>query len=166
MDLGNPSFIGKRQQHLYCTAETELVFSAQSEKEKAGLTIFQDERHFYLISKSMDQGKPVIQLYKSNPKAKEMELLTQMPLADASPVKLRIVAEGGTYSFYFSKNSSWELLKDKLDAKFLSTKEAGGFIGCLFGMYATSSGEKTANSASFKYLKYSGNDPMFGKVSK
>ena len=50
MDLGNPSFIGKRQQHLYCTAETELDFSAQSEKEKAGLTIFQDERHFYLIS--------------------------------------------------------------------------------------------------------------------
>jgi xylan 1,4-beta-xylosidase len=33
-------------------------------------------------------------------------------------------------------------------------------------MYATSSGEKTANSASFKYLKYTGHDPMFGKVSK
>ncbi|KAA0988694.1 glycoside hydrolase family 43 protein [Dyadobacter aurulentus] len=166
MDLGNPSFIGKRQQHLYCTTETELDFSAQSEKEKAGLTIFQDERHFYFISKSVDQGKPVIQLYKSNPKDKEMELLTQMPLADASPIKLRIVADGGTCSFYFSNGTSWQLLKDKLDAKFLSTKEAGGFIGCLFGMYATSSGEKTTNSASFKYLKYSGNDPMFEKVSK
>jgi alpha-N-arabinofuranosidase len=167
MDLGNPSFIGKRQQHLYCTTETELDFSPKSEKEKVGLTIFQDEGHFYLISKSMDQGKPVVQLYKSKPKEKEMELLTQMPLADAaSPVKLRIVAEGGTYSFYFSKGPTWQLLKDKLDAKFLSTKEAGGFIGCLFGMYATSSGEQTSNSASFKYLKYSGNDAVFQNISK
>ncbi|KQS30634.1 glycoside hydrolase family 43 protein [Dyadobacter sp. Leaf189] len=167
MEMGNPSFIGKRQQHLYCTTETELNFSAKSEKEKAGLTIFQDERHFYLISKSVDQNKPVIQLYKSNPKDKGMELLTQMPLTNgAAPVKLRIVAEGGTYSFYFSKGKSWQLLKDKLDAKFLSTKEAGGFIGCLFGMYATSSGEKTTSAASFKYLKYSGNDPMFEKASK
>lgn len=167
MELGNPSFIGKRQQHLYCTTETELEFSAKSEKEKAGLTIFQDEHHFYFIGKSMDQNKPVIQLYKSGPAGKEMELLSQMPLADAAePVKLRIVAEGGIYSFYFSNGSSWQLLKDKLDAKFLSTKEAGGFIGCLFGMYATSSGEKTTNFASFKYLKYNGGDPMFEKVSK
>jgi xylan 1,4-beta-xylosidase len=166
MESGNPSFIGKRQQHLYCTTETELDFSANSEEEKAGLTIFQDEHHFYLISKSIDQNKPVIQLYKSSPAGKEMELLSQMPLAGAAPVKLRITAEGGSYSFYFSNGPGWQLLKEKLDAKFLSTKEAGGFIGCLFGMYATSSGEKTANSASFKYLKYTGNDPMFGKVSK
>jgi xylan 1,4-beta-xylosidase len=30
-------------------------------------------------------------------------------------------------------------------------------------MYTTSSGDQTTNSASFKYLKYSGNDPMFKK---
>ncbi|MFY7887992.1 MAG: hypothetical protein ACOVOW_03740 [Spirosomataceae bacterium] len=38
---------------------------------------------------------------------------------------------------------------------------AGGFIGCIYGMYATSSGEESSNSASFNYLKYKGNDPMF-----
>jgi xylan 1,4-beta-xylosidase len=167
LEMGNPSFIGKRQQHLYCTAETELDFSPKSERQKAGLTIFQDESHFYFIGKSVENGKPVIQLYKSGADKKSMELLTQMPVTNVSkPVKLRIVAEGDTYSFYFSKGSGWELLKDKLDAKFLSTQVAGGFIGCLFGMYATSSGEQTGNSASFKYLKYSGNDPMFKKVAK
>ncbi len=167
MEMGNPSFIGKRQQHLYCTTEVELDFSPKSEKEKAGLTIFQDESHFYFLSKSIENGKPVIQLYKSIADKKDMELLAQMPVTDVSkPVKLRITAEGDSYSFYFSKGTSWELLKDKVDAKFLSTQVAGGFIGCLFGMYATSSGEPTTNSASFKYLKYSGNDPMFPKASK
>ncbi|MDQ6480102.1 family 43 glycosylhydrolase [Dyadobacter sp. LHD-138] len=51
MELGNPSFIGKRQQHLYCTAEIELDFKPKSENEKAGLTILQDESHFYYLSK-------------------------------------------------------------------------------------------------------------------
>lgn len=167
METGNPSFIGKRQQHLYCTAETELEFSAGSANEKAGLTIFQDESHFYFLSKSVENDKSVIQLFKSGTDGKNMDLLAQMPVADVSgPVKLRIVAEGGTYSFYFSKGNSWQLLKDKLDAKFLSTQVAGGFIGCLFGMYATSSGAQTTNTASFKYLKYSGNDPMFRKLPK
>ncbi|MEO6285407.1 MAG: glycoside hydrolase family 43 protein [Dyadobacter sp.] len=162
MELGNPSFIGKRQQHLYCTAETELDFSPKSEKEKAGLTIFQDESHFYFLSKSVENGKPFVQLLKSGADGQSMELLAKQPVADASKsVKLRIVAAGGFYSFYFSKGASWELLKDKVDAKFLSTEVAGGFIGCLFGMYATSSGVPTTNAASFKYLKYSGNDPMF-----
>jgi alpha-N-arabinofuranosidase len=162
MELGNPSFIGKRQQHLFCTAETELDFSAKSEKEKAGLTILQDESHFYFLSKSIKSGKAMVQLFKSGAEGKEMELLSEMPVSDASkPIKLRIVAEGDSYSFYFSAGASWELLKDKVDAKFLSTEVAGAFIGCLFGMYATSSGEPTSNSASFRYLKYSGNDPMF-----
>ncbi|REA64248.1 glycoside hydrolase family 43 protein [Dyadobacter luteus] len=167
MEMGNPSFIGKRQQHLYCTTDTEIDFSAKSENEKAGLTVFQDESHFYFIGKSLENGKPVMQLYKSGADKKSMELLAQQALTDGSkPVKLRIEAKGDTYSFYFSKGSQWELLQDKVDAKLLSTQVAGGFIGCLFGMYATSSGEQTSNSASFKYLKYSGNDPMFQPAGK
>ena len=167
LEMGNPSFIGKRQQHLYCTTDTEIDFSAKSENEKAGLTVFQDESHFYFIGKSVENGKPVIQLYKSGADKKNMELLAQQALTDGSkPVKLRIEAKGDTYSFYFYKGSKWELLQDKVDAKLLSTEVAGGFIGCLFGMYATSSGEQTSNSASFKYLKYAGNDPMFQPAGK
>ncbi|HEX9956690.1 MAG TPA: glycoside hydrolase family 43 protein, partial [Fibrella sp.] len=165
MDMGNPSFIGKRQQHLYSMAETELNFSPRSDKEKAGLMIFQDERHFYLLSKSTAQGKDMLQLFKSNPKDKSMELLTEVPLtAKAGKVGLRIASMGGTYSFSFSDDAkNWKLLKDNVDAKFLSTKEAGGFIGCLYGLYATSSGEPTTNSASFQYLTYKGDDPMYSK---
>lgn len=164
LEMGNPSFIGKRQQHLYCTTETELDFSPKSAKEKAGLTIFQDESHFYFIGKSVENGKVVMQLFKSGADKKSMELLTQMPITNVSKsVKLRISADGDTYSFYFSTDASWKLLKDKVDAKFLSTQVAGGFIGCLFGMYATSSGDQVNNSASFRYLKYSGNDPVFEK---
>jgi len=161
MELGNPSFIGKRQQHLYCTAETSLNFTAKSEKEKAGLVIFQDEKHFYYLCSSMDQGKAVVQLYKSTDDSKTMELMTQAAVT-TNKVLLRITAEGEQYSFSYSdKPNNWILLKDKVDGTFLSTQVANSFIGCVFGMYATSSGDPTSTKASFKYLKYVGNDPMY-----
>ncbi|WP_080055539.1 glycoside hydrolase family 43 protein [Spirosoma aerolatum] len=165
MEMGNPSFIGKRQQHLYSTAETELQFTPKSDKEKAGFVILQDEGHFYFLCKSKAQDKDVLQLYQSKPRSKDMELLTEVPLeAKATKVGLRIESKGDSYSFYYATDAkNWQLLKDKVDGKFLSTKVAGGFIGCLYGLYATSSGEPTTNSASFQYLKYAGNDPMYKK---
>jgi len=161
METGNPSFIGKRQQHLYCTAETAMNFSATSDNEKAGLVIFQDENHFYYLCKSVADGKNVVQLYKSPAKGTSMELLTQANVP-SGVVYLSITAEGEQYSFrYTLKPGKWTVLKDHVDGTFLSTQVAGGFIGCVFGMYATSSGKETSSKASFQYLKYEGKDPVY-----
>ncbi|UOR06564.1 glycoside hydrolase family 43 protein [Hymenobacter aerilatus] len=162
-ETGNPAFVGKRQQHMYCTTETELTFAPKTVNEKAGLVVFQDEKHFYYLCKSTDGGKRVLQLLKSTADPKNPEQLAQVPLQSAtSKVQLRIQAAGDTYSFAYSENGkTWNTLKDKVDARFLSTQTAGGFIGCVFGMYATSSGQPSSNTASFKWLKYSGNDPVY-----
>ncbi|MBT1695541.1 glycoside hydrolase family 43 protein [Fulvivirgaceae bacterium PWU4] len=161
METGNPSFIGKRQQHLYCSAETALSFSATSDNEKAGLVIFQDEHHFYYLCKSVADGKNVVQLYKSPAEGNAMELLAQAYVPTGA-VFFRIDAKGEQYSFHYAlKPGKWSLLKDNVDGTFLSTQVAGGFIGCLFGMYATSSGRETASKASFQYLKYAGKDPVY-----
>ncbi|MGI4741344.1 MAG: hypothetical protein ACRYG7_39765 [Janthinobacterium lividum] len=64
----------------------------------------------------------------------------------------------------YSENAeTWATLKNQVDGKFLSTQEVGGFIGSMFGLYATSSGKPTTNSAAFKWLKYEGNDPAHRK---
>jgi xylan 1,4-beta-xylosidase len=163
MERGSPSFIGKRQQHLYSTVETQFDFIPAGSNEKAGLVVFQNESHFYFIAKSTANGKQVIQLFKGKPREKVMEMLAEIPFQQkTSRLHFRISAEGNTYSFYYSANGKiWNLLKDKVDAKFVSTKTAGGFVGCIYGMYATSSGEPSSNTVSFKYLKYAGNDPMY-----
>ncbi len=163
MEMGNPAFIGKRQQHLNSTAETELNFTPNNPNEKAGLVILQDEGHFYFVSKTLEDGKPVLQLLKSVPREKRMEVLAQVPLtSNAGKVGIRIASAGDSYRFSYATNGKdWQILKDNVDGKFLSTKVAGGFIGCLYGLYATSSGEASGTTASFKYLKYSGDDPMF-----
>lgn len=163
MDFGVPSFIGKRQQHLFCSTETELNFTANNDNEKAGLAIFQNENHFYFLSKSIENGKQVLQLYKSKADGKTMDIIATTTLAaNIKKVQLRIDAVGEFYNFsYATEANKWLVLKDKVDGKFLSTHDAGGFIGCFFGLYATGSGQISSNTASFKYLKYSGNDPVY-----
>ena len=160
MGKGNPAFIGKRQQHLTCKASTELNFTATAENEKAGMLIFQNETHFYYICKSMSKGKAVVQLFKADRSSNSMVLIKQELLAKPSdPLFLKISAEKDKYSFWFStQENKWNLLQGGLDGKYLSTREAGGFVGSLFAMYATSEGKGSKNTAAFKWFGYSGDD--------
>lgn len=168
MGKGNPAFIGKRQQHLTCEASTELDFVAKAENEKAGMLIFQNETHFYYICKSQSKGKPVVQLFKADRASKSMLLIKEDVLPKASgPVFFKINADRDKYSFSFAtKKGKWKLLQGGLDGKYLSTLEAGGFVGSLFAMYATSDGKSSDNSAAFKWFGYSGNDETFGLSKK
>lgn len=162
MDLANPSFVGKRQQHIYSTAETEISFEPTSENEKAGLVILQSESHFYFIGKTKVNGKDMVQLYKGVHRKKEMELISEYALLSKGSLKLKIESFGDYYNFSFAeKGNNYQSLKDHVDGKFLSTKVAGGFLGSLYGMYATSIGQPSTNAAIFDYLRYIGNDPVF-----
>ncbi|MFL5808522.1 MAG: glycoside hydrolase family 43 protein [Flavisolibacter sp.] len=159
---GNPSFLGHRQQHLKCEAIVSMEFNSKSSNEKAGLIIFQSEHHFYYLCESIENEKPVVQLYKSTA-SENMELIASAVI-DKQPkdLQLKIEANGSFYSFYFliDKNN-WQPLKDKVDAKFLSTETAGGFVGCVFGMYATSLGRDSGSKAYFDWFEYRGDDEVF-----
>lgn len=163
MGAGNPAFIGKRQQHLTCEASTELNFVAKAENEKAGMMIFQNETHFYYICKSVSKGKAVVQLFKAERASNSMILVKQEALAKANdPLFLKITAEKDKYSFWFAtQKDRWNLLQGGLDGKYLSTRDAGGFVGSLFAMYATSDGKASGNTAAFNWFGYSGNDETF-----
>lgn len=89
------------------------------------------------------------------------EILASAIIQDGS-VDLKIEANNDKYSFYYSQNKdNWILLKDNVDATFLSTKTAGGFVGSLYALYATSNGRETNNTALFDWFEYKGNDDVF-----
>jgi xylan 1,4-beta-xylosidase len=163
MEKGNPAFLGKRQQHMFCSASTALHFLPKSENEKAGFMIFQGEFNFYFMCKSIKGDKAVIQLFKGDKATNQMVLLTELPLTNPSAdLQLEIEAKGGLYDFkYRQGNGDWLILKKDVDGKYLSTQAAGGFIGSLFVLYATSSGQPSDNKASFKWIDYSGNDKIY-----
>jgi alpha-N-arabinofuranosidase len=55
----------------------------------------------------------------------------------------------------------WNVLLDGVDGKFLSTKVAGGFVGSIFGMYATSLGTPCSATAEYDLFQYQGNDDIY-----
>ncbi len=94
-----------------------------------------------------------------------MELLASQAIKDDQKAKsfyLKIEARGDTYAFSFAANpDKWILLQDNVDAHFLSTKAAGGFVGCMYALYATSLGKPSENSAHFDWFEYSGMDEVY-----
>ncbi len=160
----NPVFLGHRQQHLNSSASVSFDFKPETENEKAGLLIFQNEDHFYFLCKSLEGDEQVIQLYKSanNNSDNEMNLITFRKLNQdetGKQILLKIESSGNTYSFSYAFNpGEWKLLEDNIDATFLSTKVAGGFVGCMYSLYATSLGKPVNTHAYFDYFEYSGED--------
>jgi len=158
----NPSFIGRRQQHLCGSASTAMNFTPAADNEKAGLLVFQNETHFYFLCQSRENGAPAVQLYKSGT---SNELLASEKIeanSEGKSLYLKIAVDGAQYSFYYAvKPGKWILLKDQVDARFLSTRVAGGFVGCMYAMYATSLGKSTVGKADFNWFEYVGNDKIY-----
>ncbi|WP_445737392.1 glycoside hydrolase family 43 protein [Mariniflexile sp.] len=153
----NPSFIGHRQQHIKGNVSTEMLFETDKTNEKAGLITFQNESHFYYLCKSFKNGKAVIQLYQSSENG--MEEMVSTTLETKQPIKLKIESQGTIYNFLYSEgNDTWVNLKEGVDARFLSTKQAGGFVGTIYAMYTTSLGLKSSNKAVFNWFEIVNSD--------
>lgn len=163
-DKTNPAFIGRRQQHFNGSAAVSMNFTPLSEFEKAGIAIFQNETHYYYICKSIRAGNEVVQLYKSN--QADMDILAEKPIEKSGTMLLKIEAKGDVYSFLYGfEDQNYKILKDSIDAKFVSTKGAGGvtFVGSTYGMYATTVGKESDNYAQFDWFEYVGDDDIYKK---
>lgn len=164
----NSSMVCFRQSHLKGYAATAVDFTATAENEKAGLMIFQNENHFYFLCKSVENGKPVIQLIKGTGKngAAQPEVLATQAIETkgGKEVYFKIETNAGKYSFYYAiQKDKWQLLKRNAEGKFLSTTIAGGFVGSMYVMYATSNGTASANKALYNWFECRSNDDVYKK---
>jgi alpha-N-arabinofuranosidase len=140
-DFGNPSFLGRRQQHINASAETVVRFRPVGGGDEAGMAAFQNDEYWYLLAAGLDNGRPVIRLKRRAGPREDAKgvVIASAPLSAApgAPIYLRIVARGGAYDFYYGQRAGqWLPLARDVDGTILSTKVAGGFVGAVFGPYA------------------------------
>jgi len=155
---GNPSFISFHQPHLKGYAATSVQFTPKAENEKAGLLLFQNEKTHYYLCKSLKEGKEVIELYKADSLIKAIPLNTE----SGSEVYFKVEAKTDRYAFFFgTEKDKWTLLLDNVDARYLSTKSAGGFVGVVYAMYATSNGKPSNNNALYNWFEIKNNDDVY-----
>jgi xylan 1,4-beta-xylosidase len=173
----NPSFVGRRQQHVYCHASAALTFNPVSENESAGIAAFQNRRHFYCLCKTLRDNKEVVQLVKGKGQLKtnadinsndNIELIKEIILEKNETNRrlyLKIKASGSKYSFFYSAiRGEWKPIAENVDGKYLSTEVAGGFVGTILGMYASSDNKPSENYADLDWFEYSGNDPVYNII--
>lgn len=150
-EWSNPSFVGRRQQHIHCMAETVMEFTPHSANECAGLVLVQNnDFHFRFVVTC--EGEPLICLIKRSHGTDEVLATQPVP---AGSYTLKVTAHEQNYNFSFSINGLWHSLAENVDGRILSTPVAGGFVGAYIAMYASSNGQTSTNHADFDWFEYS-----------
>jgi xylan 1,4-beta-xylosidase len=140
-DFGNPSFVGRRQQHLNATASTIVRFAPEAAEDAAGLVAIQNDEYWYFLALVRRDGRPAVELRRRAGSAEPRDgvALASAPIdiAPGAPVHLRIAARGAAYDFFYAtREGAWRPLHLDGDGTILSTAKAGGFVGALFGVHA------------------------------
>jgi xylan 1,4-beta-xylosidase len=152
-DFNPPAFIGRRQCHFNCTAQTLMEFDPQQDGEEAGLTAFMDESHHYALAVRRENGVNQVIVIK---RIGELEVIAAAQPIASTQVLLRIQAEPVKYTFsYAEPGGEFQTLSTALP-KYLSSEVAGGFTGVYFAMYAAgaNAGQPARCPAYFDWFDY------------
>jgi xylan 1,4-beta-xylosidase len=152
----NPSFIGRRQQHINFEAATAMEFKPEGEGEAAGFVLQQNNRFHFRMELIHENGKNFLRLSEcKNGKEKTTAEYVCPSLPDR--LFLYVEARGQDYNFYYGfKEKEKKMLTENVDGRILSTDEAGGFVGAYIGLYASSNGSPSKNKADFDWFEYRG----------
>ncbi len=152
----NPSFVGRRQQHVDFSVSTVLEFIPGNESETAGLVLLQNDNYQFRFEYTLVNGQKEVRLVK---REAEREILIASKLFEAFPLYLKVSATGQEYNFHYGQTESAELLlAGNIDGRILSTDVAGGFVGAYIGMYASSQGLASSSHADFDWFRYTGRE--------
>jgi alpha-N-arabinofuranosidase len=156
----NPSLVARRIQHFHFRASTRLTFSPATATETAGLVAMQNDRFHYRLLLRQHEGRTVVSLRKM-----EAGVETEVASLPWSSPDVVLALEGNLLAYTFMVGSSLEDLRPigpAQDARVCGTTRAGGFIGPFVGMYASSEGQPSTNTATFDWFEYLP-DPVFSK---
>jgi alpha-glucosidase len=130
-----PAFLGRRQQHQTFSAATEVELPSTA-GVTAGLVAFQSELHHYFlgVEKRGDGHLVVLERAAGSPPVE----IARSPVEPAASLILEIEGDRDRISFYVRLPGAAErtTVAEDLDARILSTREAGGFVGTYLGMHA------------------------------
>jgi len=138
----NPAFICQRITSWTFNAQTTFEFNPSSEKEFAGIALFQNESFFIQFGKTKsEKGNDVLILEAVKNGKKLAGYKSELQPKDSNKkISLRVVAEtpeSYVFSYSTNKGKTWIKVGESIDATLLSTQIASGFQGATIGVYAT-----------------------------
>jgi xylan 1,4-beta-xylosidase len=139
-----PSWVGRRQQHVNATVTTALRYVPARIGDKAGVMAFQNDAFYWFLAVARTDSGVVVQVERQGNRrgaSAPTGVIAARVIQHApdAPLFLRIDVRGGLIDFsYATEANRWMPLLANGDATILSTKVAQGFVGTMFGLYAYS----------------------------
>jgi alpha-N-arabinofuranosidase len=138
-----PAFVGRKQAHAIATVTTELRYTADRPGDRAGLVAMQSDDAYLFLGVRQENGRQVVTLSvrRNAQDPQEGRVLASAPLASAAgrarkQIYLKLDIDGGVLgASYAVRKDQWKSLATSVDATFLSTRLAGGFVGTVIGLY-------------------------------
>ena len=150
--LVNSAMIIQKIKHHKFTATTKQTFKTKKDNEQAGLVLYRTNNSYYTLMKDKS-GIVLTRKFKGS-----KEIVAQIPY-DKSEVYFNVTGDGLKVSFSFGDSlENMRNIGGEQSLKVIADDNViNKFNGTGVGMYATSSGLKSSNSASFDWFEYKEN---------
>ncbi len=144
----NPSLIAQRIGDFSFEATTKMEFKAKNESEQAGLTLYRrDDCHIMFTLKGDDL------VLETRLRGEDNELF-RTPYKDKSVV-LRLCSDGKDVTFYYGVDEgNLQKVSATAPLTIISDLEQNFYNGPMVGIYASSNGNPSKNSATFDWFEY------------
>ena len=134
---GAPSYVGARQKGYCFQVSTGMEFAPETLQEEAGLVLYQNRKNHlrFTVIKEIDT------------------ILAQKELEGTGLLELRLKGRNQQAELYIKEaGKSLEQIGETVSLIPYTTEEAGGFVGCTMGMYASANGADSDNYADFSWF--------------
>lgn len=133
-DQASPTYIGLRQPSMNYTLRVNME-EALKEKEEAGLAIMQNDRYSIRLIVTTKGDNKAVQLITT--RDGKDELIGSQSISGTS---FELILQGDNQQLKAAVSVDGKEIKvaENIDTHYLSTKVAGGFVGCTMGVYTTS----------------------------
>ena len=154
-EKGCSSYFGLRQKSYHFHAAVRFRFEPQSEDETAGMVLYQNHEN-HLRMEIGKKGADVCFRVSAYVHARE-EVIREVLLKEEQELwEILIRGEEQSAGIWVRLGEKMICACDKVSLLAYTTEEAGGFVGCTIGMYASSHGTDSKNYADYVSFTCSG----------
>ncbi len=145
------AWVGRRQEHIECSAKAALLFRPVKEEEEAGLTIYMNNLHHYEIALTMKDGIRCIIFRRRIGSLWKVE---NMIPYEHEQIIMELKADSEYYYFSFSADGKTFTQAGKGEVQYLTTEVGGRFTGNYIALYTSGNRTVCTNPARFDWFEY------------
>jgi xylan 1,4-beta-xylosidase len=129
---GNPSFLGRRIRH--ARSESSVSLQVPPKGVAAGIAVVQGDRHHVFFGVRRRDGS--VEAFVERTAGGEPAVVATVALGTPERLSLRIRLRDGELAFTGMADDQPFVARGSMNARFLTTAAAGGFVGALAGPHA------------------------------